>query len=106
MIPLLVHRTPLLAFLQEQVLPLVIQHRASSTERLRIWSIGCRVGDEASTLALLVQSLLPVDSAERSITLFATDADPAAISRARGYRYPAHLLAHLPEAALPLLEAD
>jgi signal transduction histidine kinase len=106
MAPLLVHRIPLLAFLQEQVLPPVIQHRASSTERLRIWSIGCRGGDEASTLALLVQSLLAADSAERSITLFATDADPAAISRARSYRYPARLLPHLPEAALPLLEAD
>jgi chemotaxis methyl-accepting protein methylase len=106
MTSLLVQRTPLLTFLQEQVLPPLIQRRASSTEFLRLWSIGCRVGDEASTLALLVQSLLPTDPTERSITLFATDTDPAAISRARGYRYPAHLLPQLPQAALSWLEAD
>src|SRR2546427_6571400 len=100
MSPLLVHRTPLLVFLQEQVLPPVIQRRASSKERLRIWSIGCRAGDEASSLALLVWSLFPAGSEERPITFFATDADPAAVLRARDYRYPAHLLPHLPEAAL------
>ena len=109
MTPLLLQRTSLLVFLQEQVLPPLIQQRASSTECLRLWSIGCQAGDEASTLALLVQSLLPNEPnepAEKQITLFATDADPAAISRARDYRYPEHLLHHLPETVHHLLKAD
>jgi CheR methyltransferase, SAM binding domain/Histidine kinase-, DNA gyrase B-, and HSP90-like ATPase len=95
MVALLVERTSLLAFLQEQVLPAVIEHRASSTEPLRLWSIGCQAGDEASTLALLVQSLLSADLTKRAFTFFATDTDPEVVSRARHYRYPAHLLAHL-----------
>jgi signal transduction histidine kinase len=106
MTPLLLQRSSLLVFLQEQVLPPLIQQRASLTECLRIWSIGCRAGDEASTLALLVQSLLPNESAEKQITLFATDNDPAAISHARDYHYPAHLLHHLPETVHHLLKAD
>ena len=106
MTPLLLQRSSLLVFLQEQVLPPLIQQRASLTECLRILSIGCRAGDEASTLALLVQSLLPNESAEKQITLFATDNDPAAISHARDYHYPAHLLHHLPETVHHLLTAD
>ncbi|HLI07222.1 MAG TPA: ATP-binding protein [Ktedonobacteraceae bacterium] len=106
MTELLIERTSLLTFLQERLLPAVIASRASATEPLRLWSIGCQEGDEASTLALLVQSQFPADSATRAFTLFATDPDPAAISRARHFRYPAYLLARLPSTALPWLQAD
>ena len=105
MSPLLIQQTPLLIFLQERVLPPLIHRKASSQEQLRIWSIGCQAGDEASTLALLVRSLLPAGWQERQITIFATDSDQAALTRARDYRYPVQLLPQLPETVLPFLQA-
>jgi signal transduction histidine kinase len=95
----------MLVFLQERVLLPLIHREASSKEHLRIWSIGCRVGDEASTLALLVRSLLPAGWQERQITIFATDSDQAALARARDYHYPVHLLPELPDTVLPFLQA-
>lgn len=63
---------------------LIEQHRGDNT--LRLWSAGCASGEEAYSLAMLVDMLLP----ERSgwnILILGTDIDSAAIARAQRGRY-------------------
>ena len=63
------------AALEQYVLPELIHARRYAGRRLRIWSAGCCTGEEAYSIAMLLDRLLP-DLAQWNITLLATDINP------------------------------
>ena len=76
-------------FLASEVMPALVQMRGNAP--LRIWSAGCGCGEEAYTLAMLL------DRAGVAGTVEATDIDPAALAFARAGIYRAEALAELPQ---------
>jgi chemotaxis protein methyltransferase CheR len=63
---------------------LIARHRDDKI--LRLWSAGCASGEEAYSLAMLVDMLLP-DRHDWNILILGTDIDSRAIARARSGRY-------------------
>jgi len=70
-----------LAALEQVVLPELILARRATSRRLRIWSAGCCTGEEAYSLAILLDCLLP-DIAQWQITLLATDINSRFLQKA------------------------
>lgn len=68
--------------LREVILPALFQEK----RRLRLWSAGCATGEEAYTLAMLVDELVP-DSSQWDVQIMGTDINAAAIEIARAGRY-------------------
>ena len=54
------------------ILPQLISRRRGREQRLRLWSAACCTGEEAYTLAIVLQQLLP-DWKEWNVTILATD---------------------------------
>ncbi|SDE43799.1 CheR family methyltransferase [Paraburkholderia lycopersici] len=80
--------------LERDVLPGVFEGRGEG-DRIRVWSVGCATGEEAYSLAMLMQdrSLRSPDGV--SFQVFATDIDERAISFARIGLYPDSILADI-----------
>ena len=72
--------------LAERVLPGLLVTRRS-TRRLRLWSAGCSTGEEAWSLAILLERHLPPDW---DATILATDVDGQALEQARRGVYGPH----------------
>jgi len=71
-----------LEILEEQILPSLLQaRRQNGQRRLRIWSAGCCTGEEAYTIAILLDRLIP-DLKEWHITILATDFNPKFLRKA------------------------
>ncbi len=70
--------------LETRVLPELIAH--CSEHRLRIWSAGCATGEEAYTLAILIDRLLPHRAGWR-VTILATDINTQALRKAEAGIY-------------------
>jgi chemotaxis protein methyltransferase CheR len=90
-----------MALLRDQILPEVIQ-RNLATRTLRIWSAGCSTGEEAYSLAVLVDELLSErgDSSKRpwDVRILGTDIDEQAIRFARRGVYGAWSFRMVPSA--------
>lgn len=71
--------------LRFRLLPELIGRRREA-KILRLWSAGCASGEEAYSLAMLVDMLLP-EREEWDILILGTDIDPAALEKARRGRY-------------------
>ena len=69
-----------LEILGEQVLPQLLQSRCHE-RRLRIWSAGCSTGEEAYTIAMLLDGLI-TDLKDWNITILATDFNPKFLRKA------------------------
>ncbi len=65
----------------EQVIAQLLQSRRQNERRLRIWSAGCSTGEEAYTIAILLDRLIP-DLKEWNITILATDFNPKFLRKA------------------------
>ena len=61
-------------------------------ECVRAWIPGCSTGEEAYSLAMLLREQLDRLPVRPRLQIFATDIDEAALTIARGGRYPAPLL--------------
>lgn len=71
--------------LKEQILPaLILRRKAART--LRIWSAGCSTGEEAYSLAILVDQLLP-DRQDWDISILGTDINCRSLQHAQQGRY-------------------
>ena len=64
---------------------------------LRIWCAACATGQEAYSLALLLDELLGREAYLRRVKIYATDIDEAALAEARVGRYPLAALDAVPE---------
>ncbi|MFI3157099.1 MAG: CheR family methyltransferase [Methylococcaceae bacterium] len=72
--------------LQMHILPALIQCRRQYGKILRIWSAGCATGEEAYSLAILVQRLIP-DFRQWHIAILGTDINPHALAKAESGIY-------------------
>ncbi|MFL5305863.1 MAG: PAS domain S-box protein [Polyangia bacterium] len=68
--------------LQEQVVPALCRQRDGSTP-VRVWVPACSTGEEPYSLAMLFREFAERHAACPSVTIFATDVDPAAVDIAR-----------------------
>lgn len=81
--------------LEHTILPgLVATRRAGGRRSLHVWSAGCATGEEAYSLAILVDRLLS-DRQAWEVTVLATDIDVKALAEARRGRYRAWSLRDL-----------
>jgi len=82
--------------LEREVLPaLVGAARDQGRRRLRFWSAGCSTGEEAYTLALLLDPLLS-GREQWDVTILATDLNASALRAARRATYRAWSLRDVP----------
>ncbi len=70
-----------LGILEEHILPRLLQSRRQNERRLRIWSAGCSTGEEAYTIAIMLDRLIP-DLKDWNVTILATDFNPKFLRKA------------------------
>lgn len=73
--------------LEEKVIPKLFQGKAPGAA-IRIWAPGCSTGEEAYSLAILLQERLESLKLGYTVQVFATDIDSRAIASARSGVYP------------------
>ena len=84
------------AVLEGVILPELI-HKKKQAQRseIRIWSAGCAAGQEACSLAILLEEALGNGHAGLTYRIFATDLDQGRLEQAREGYYPAAALDNL-----------
>ena len=87
------------AALSAQIIPELVRTHVGDGP-LRLWSAGCSSGEEAWSLAMLVQEELSRSKSTLKLQLFATDLDPDVIVTARRGLYPGSIAADIDEARL------
>jgi len=89
--------------LERDVVPQLVSAAVSTQaekEEIRVWSAGCSTGEEAYSLAMLLNDQLQLDRSVASFQLFATDIDERAISVGRAGLYPQAILTDVPPTRL------
>ncbi|MGK7869440.1 chemotaxis protein CheB [Falsiroseomonas sp. E2-1-a20] len=77
--------------LARRVFPAIFAGRGAD-DTVRIWVPGCATGEEAYSLAILAREQMAGRNDGPRVQIFATDIDEAALSVARGGRYPASMM--------------
>lgn len=72
--------------LEAHILPELINARRGKEQRLRIWSAGCSTGEEAYSIAILLQRMI-ADLPRWNITILATDVNPASLGKAAAGKF-------------------
>jgi len=73
--------------LQNKILPEMLKSRPDNYT-FRVWVAGCSSGEEAYTIAIVIQECLINIGKPMNVQVFGTDIDESAIERARSGRYP------------------
>ena len=76
--------------LESQVIPKLFSNKPAGSI-IRVWSPGCSTGEEAYSIAILLQERLDALKQNFRIQVFATDIDSQAIAIARNGLYPASI---------------
>ena len=63
---------------------------------IRVWTPACATGEEAYSIAMMLQHELDLAGRKREIQVFATDVNDQALERAREGTYPATIAADVP----------
>ncbi len=84
--------------LERDILPQLVRSDSSSLElnEIRIWSAGCSTGEEAYTLAMLLNDQLHLENSGAKMQVFATDIDERAIAAGRSACYPEAIVTDVP----------
>jgi len=77
---------PVWAELERTHLKELFEH-GTADEPLKIWSVGCSTGEEAYTLAMMVEEFRKDNKIERDFRVLATDVNDAAIRKAKNGIY-------------------
>ncbi|HEY5466537.1 MAG TPA: chemotaxis protein CheB, partial [Clostridia bacterium] len=80
--------------LEKTVIPRLFADK-SAGDSIRVWSPGCSTGEEAYSIAMLLQEHQDTLKQAYKVQVFATDIDSQAIAAARTGRYPADISATL-----------
>ena len=78
------------AALEQKVIPKLFEGKAVGAQ-VRVWCTGCSTGEEAYSIAILLQERLDSLKASYKVQVFATDIDSRAIAVARAGVYPASI---------------
>ncbi|MFH0783600.1 MAG: chemotaxis protein CheB [Pseudomonadota bacterium] len=81
---------PAFQALEEEVIPKIFAGKTADAF-IRVWSPGCSTGEEAYSLAILMQERLEKLRQSYKVQIFATDIDSQAIATARLGIYPASI---------------
>jgi len=81
---------PAFKALEERVIPKIFADK-SAGGTIRVWSPGCSTGEEAYSLAILLQEGFERFKTNVKVLVFATDIDSQAIATARAGVYPAKI---------------
>lgn len=81
---------PAFKALEERVIPKILSGKPAGGT-IRVWSPGCSTGEEAYSLAILLQEGLERLKSNFKVIVFATDIDSQAIATARAGVYPAKI---------------
>lgn len=74
--------------LRESVVPSLVEaKRAIGSRTIRAWSAGCSSGEEAYSLAILIDEVLGADSKRWNVRVLGTDYDDGCLAVARGGAY-------------------
>ena len=76
--------------LEQQAIPAVFKGKAVG-EAIRVWCTGCSTGEEAYSIAMLLQERMEALKLNYNVQVFATDIDSRAITTARVGLYPASI---------------
>ncbi len=79
-----------LAIVQQQIITELVE-RASPESPVRIWIPGCATGEEAWTLAMLMQEGFEAAHKSPQLQIFATDVETSALNLGRRGIYPASI---------------
>lgn len=83
--------------LEEQVIPQLLRNRETH-ELVRIWIVGCSTGEEAYSIAMLINEYLEANNVHREYKIFATDVNKDVIDFASMGVYHEEIIhADLPE---------
>ncbi|WP_233993509.1 CheR family methyltransferase [Salinibacter altiplanensis] len=85
--------------LEETVIPPLFEGKAPN-EEVRVWVAGCATGEEAYSLAILLQEHAQTLGAPPELQVFATDVDPEGLDTARTGVYPPTIEADVSEPRL------
>jgi two-component system CheB/CheR fusion protein len=85
--------------LKEQVLPKLLKEKPDDYN-LRVWVPGCSSGEEAYSIAILLQECMNSLKRRFNVQVFATDIDGDAIGAARAGLYPASISADVSQERL------
>ncbi|MEI7633626.1 MAG: chemotaxis protein CheB [bacterium] len=80
------------AAFEEQVIPNLFAGKPTDA-LIRVWSPGCSTGEEAYSIAILLQERMETVKQSFKVQVFATDIDMQAIEQARAGVYPASIAA-------------
>ena len=78
--------------LRGEILPAILKS-AAARKALRIWVPGCATGEEAYSIAILVQELVTARGEKWDVKIFATDVDKVSIEYAGRGLYPKSIAA-------------
>ena len=78
--------------LERQVIPRLLSQKHAGSA-IRIWAPGCSTGEEAYSIAILLQEQMETLKQHFKIHVFATDIDSRAVEQARAGVYPASIAA-------------
>ncbi len=82
------------AVLKEKYVPELLADKPEGA-MVRIWVAGCSTGEEAYSMAILLQECMEKMNRHFNVQIFATDIDPDAINTARSGLYPLSISADL-----------
>jgi two-component system CheB/CheR fusion protein len=85
--------------LEEKIIPKLFENKPAGSV-IRLWSTGCSTGEEAYSLAILMQERIETLKQNYTVQVFATDIDSRAIATARTGLYPASIAVDLTEERL------
>jgi two-component system CheB/CheR fusion protein len=85
--------------LEREIIPKIFAN-AGDTEQIRAWSAGCATGEEAYSLAMLLADQNVLEGGQRTVQVFGTDIDEAAIRVARRGVYPDSIITDVPPGRL------
>jgi two-component system CheB/CheR fusion protein len=92
--------------LEAQIIPKLFEDKPPGAV-IRVWSTGCSTGEEAYSIAILLQERMETLKQSYTLQVFATDIDSRAISTARTGLYPASIAADLtPERLMRFFSAE
>lgn len=74
--------------LEEKIIPTLFSHKPAIGGIVRVWSVACSTGEEAYSIAILIQEYMEKIKQIFKIQIFATDIDSHAIAFARTGVYP------------------